>query len=106
MCPLSRRPCNAVIAGNGDRSRLFECDVARFQNNCALGLDTNVLGHGAVFCAENFVAWFEVGYIFPNCFNDSGEVSAEANVLLVCAFHSSAASATLPLIVMSVDRID
>src|SRR4029453_16710933 len=37
--------------GNGDRTRLFECDVARFHHNGALGLDTNVIRHRAVLRA-------------------------------------------------------
>ena len=42
--------------GNGDRTRLFECDVARFGNNRTLGLDANVVRHGPVLRAEDFVA--------------------------------------------------
>ena len=91
--------------GNGDRTRLFECDVAWFHHDGAIRLDADVIRHGPVFCAENFVAWLEVRYIFSNCFDDAGEVGAEARVLRLAHSthwpHQPAAPDRV-----SVDRID
>ena len=63
-----------------DRSRLLECHVRRFQNDCSIRQNTHVLGDCAVFSAEYFVARFEVRYVFANCFNGSGIVDTQSSV--------------------------
>ena len=44
-------------------------------------LDADVIRHRAVLRAKNFVAWFEVRDIFPNRFDDPGEIGSEASIL-------------------------
>src|SRR5439155_9216559 len=66
---------------NRNRTGLLKGDVRRLQNRGAISGDADVIGHGSSLRAENFVARFEVGYIFSNCFYGGGEVTAESVVL-------------------------
>src|SRR5207244_2720560 len=66
--------------GNRNRTGLFESYICRFQNNSAIGIDADIFGDSTILRSENLVARFEVRYIFSNCFDDPGEVGAEARV--------------------------
>src|SRR5262249_17733828 len=58
-----------------------------------------------VLCAKDFVARFEVGYIFSNRFDDTGEVRAETRVL---RFAQPAKQSPEPRVSdhVPIDRID
>ena len=60
--------------GYGDRSGLLKCDVRRFQHDSSIRQGADVVSQGAVSAAKHFVAGFELGYVFPNCFNRPGVV--------------------------------
>src|SRR5207245_10081820 len=68
-------------SGDSDRAGLLERNVGRFYHDRAVGLGANVIRHRSVLRAENFVAWLEIGYIFPNCYDDAGEIGPESRVL-------------------------
>src|SRR5207245_11302536 len=75
------QPLQCGEPGNRNRAGLLKGDVRRLQNRGVISEDADVIGHGSSLRSENFVARFEVGYIFSNCFHDAGEVTAESGVL-------------------------
>src|SRR5215471_18136425 len=79
--PLIAQTLQRRQPGNANRAGLLERDVARFQHNRTVGLDANVLSNRAVLRAEDFIARFEVGYVFSNSFDDASEVSPKTCVL-------------------------
>src|SRR5207244_3475956 len=62
--------------------RFDKIDIARAANAGDFGAERlgDLDGDSAILRSENFVARFEVRYIFSNCFDDPGEVGAEARV--------------------------
>src|SRR5207247_1000559 len=66
--------------GHRGRSRLLEAHIGRFQDDCSIRQNADILSEGAVFSAENFVAWFEVRDVFANCFDDPRVVDTQSSV--------------------------
>src|SRR5947207_1476121 len=64
-----------------DRGCLLKRDVRRLERDGSICARTNIFGKGPVSATEYLITRFELGDVFANCFNRSGKINAESNVL-------------------------
>src|SRR5438270_12166926 len=64
-------------SGHCDRGRLLEGDVIRLRHQCSLR-STDILRYRSISRAENFIAWFELGDIFPHRLHRARAIDPEA----------------------------
>ena len=78
--PLSRRPCNAVIARNRTRSRLLKCYVGRLQRHSSSLADAHILSESPCASAEYFVTWFELRDVLADDLNCPCKINAQSRI--------------------------
>src|SRR5438045_5102389 len=64
-----------------DRGRLLKGDVCRLERDGSICARANIFSKGPVSATEYLITRFELGDVFANCFNGSGKINAESNVL-------------------------
>src|SRR5215467_8600538 len=75
MCPLSRRPCNAVSAATGTEAACSNVKLSGLMANPDSGAHT-YSAEGPFTDTEHFVAWLEPHYALANCFHLAGHINA------------------------------
>src|SRR5205823_7790382 len=61
--------------------RLLKGDVCRLERDGSICARANIFSKGPVSATEYLITRFELGDVFANCFNGSGKINAESNVL-------------------------